>query len=208
LEILARNQRQIKIYAAIIAETLGYWPKTGIISATSGASITFNLVPAECDAEADKAVLELEGWNNALLIAERPEDIASPSAAACQNCRFQLVCPAFWAWISAVTATGMPRTAPAASGILSSVQSGNDGDLQTLHFSNVCATLPTGSDLTLTLRRSIHGDFLPTAVGTECRITGAKVRADGRLRADYSTVIMSANQLPVISIQNELLDRR
>jgi hypothetical protein len=202
-EILGRNQRQIKIYAAMIAEILGYWPNTGIITAASGASITFNLVPAECDAEADNATLELDGWNNALLTAEQPDDIANPSAAACQNCRFQLVCPAFWAWISAGMATSMPRTAPAASGILSSVQSGNDGDLQTLHFSHVSATLPTGTELILTVRRSIHGDFFPTAIGTECRITAAAVRADGRLRADYSTLVMSTNQIPVISIQND-----
>jgi hypothetical protein len=82
------------------------------------------------------------------------------------------------------------------------VQLGNDGDLQTLQLSNVVATQPVSSELSLVTRRSIHGDFPPEFIGTECRITGSALRADGRLRADHATLLMPASQIPMITIQN------
>jgi hypothetical protein len=185
----------------MIAETMHYWPSKGVIAAASGASISFDLSPAECNAEADKTICDLDAWNGALVTVQRAVDIADPSASACHNCCFQLVCPAFWDWISKGRAVSMPGAAPAATGILTSVQLGNDGDLQTLHFSNIAATQPMNTELNLVTRRSIHGDFPPEVVGSECRITGASLRSDGRMRADYSTLLMPTSEIPQVTMQ-------
>jgi hypothetical protein len=124
-EIFKRNRRQIQIYAAIIAESLGFWPKKGNIIGASGETAEFGLVPAECNAEADAAVADLATWNRALASTTRASDIASPSDSSCGTCRFQLVCPAFWTWLARRSPGGTPPRAPvAAAGLLKSVQLG------------------------------------------------------------------------------------
>ena len=203
-EIVGRHERQLQIYAAIIAEVLGYWPKTGILVAASGATISFDLDPKKCDVEADAALEALDRWNAALLAASRAGELAAPSAGACENCRFQLICPAFWGWVMSSPAVSM-HGAPAATGTLVAVQSGNDRDLQTLQFSNIAAMPPADSEQAVVIRCSIHGDHGSKAVGTVCRITGASVRPDGRLRADLSTIIACENELPSIDIRREAL---
>jgi hypothetical protein len=198
-EILARYERQLQIYAAIIADVFGYWAKTGIIVAASGATISFDLDPKQCDAEADAAVVALSRWNASLLAASRADELAVPSASACEYCRFQLICPAFWRWVLTAPKVS-PHGTSAATGTLVAVQSGNDRDLQTLHFSNIAAMHSTESNQALVIRCSIHGDHVSKAIGTVCRITDASVRPDGRLRADLSTIIECENELPSIDM--------
>jgi PD-(D/E)XK nuclease superfamily len=201
-EILRRNRRQIQIYAAMIAETLGYWPAKGIIAGASGETITFDLSPAECDAEADKAVQDLERWNSTLASSRHARDLANPSASSCQNCLFQLVCPAFWIWIArSISGSPQPGVSPAAAGSLKSVQLGNDGDLQTVSLSNVMSTQPNMSEASLVTRRSIHGSISPNLAGSECRIVGAVARQDGRLSANFSTVLLPTDQIPQIALR-------
>lgn len=203
-EILARHERQLQIYAAIIAEVLGYWSKTGVLVAASGATISFDLDPKKCDAEADAALVALDRWNASLLAASWAGELAAPSANACENCRFQLICPAFWEWVMS-SPTVSVHGASAATGTLVAVQSGNDRDLQTLQFSNIAAMPPADSKQAFVIRCSIHGNHVSKAIGTVCRITGASVRPDGRLRADLSTIIACENELPSIDIGREAL---
>src|SRR6185312_5553996 len=107
--------------------------------------------------EADAAVADLDHWNSALASAARISDIANPSALACGTCRFQLVCPAFWNWLSQNSQNSAPQNTPAAvGGQLSSVQLGNDGDLQSITLVGVVATLPGMTTASLVTRRSIH----------------------------------------------------
>jgi hypothetical protein len=200
-EIFKRNRRQIQIYAAIIAESLGFWPKKGIIAGASGETAEFGLAPAECDAEADAAVAYLASWNSALSSAARTADIASPSKSSCGTCRFQLVCPAFWTWLERNSIGSTPSRAPvAAAGLLKSVQLGNDVDLQTVTLASVVSTQPAMAAASLVTRRSIHGTLPPNLIGSECRIVGAQMRRDGRLTADWPTVLMPTDQIPQIDI--------
>ena len=203
-EILARHERQLRIYAAIIADVFGYWPKTGIVAAASGATIHIDLEPKQCDAEAEIALAALDKWNASLLAANQANELAAPSASACENCRFQLICPAFWESITRGSMV-LLHGASAATGTLAAVQSGNDRDLQTLQFSNIAASYSAESDQSLVIRCSIHGDHLSNTIGAICRITGASVRQDGRLRADLSTIVASENELPSIEIGHEAL---
>jgi len=200
-EIFKRNRRQIQIYAAIIAESLGFWPKKGIIVGASGETAEFDLAPAECDAEADAAVADLASWNSALSSAARASDIANPSESSCGTCRFQLVCPAFWTWIARNSTGNMPSRAPVATaGLLKSVLLGNDGDLQTIVLSDVVSTQPGMVSASLVTRRSIHGILPPSEIGSECRIVGAEIRRDGRLAAGWPTVVVPADRIPRIDL--------
>jgi hypothetical protein len=200
-EIFKRSRRQIQIYAAIIAETLGFWPKKGIIAGASGETAEFGLAPAECDAEADAAVADLASWNSALSSAARASDIANPSESSCGTCRFQLVCPAFWTWLARNRTGGAPSRPPvAAAGLLKSVLLGNDGDLQTIALAGVVSTQPGMVSASLVTRRSIHGILQPREIGSECRIVGAEIRRDGRLAADWPTVVLPADRIPRIDL--------
>lgn len=200
-EIFRRNRRQVQIYAAIVAEAAGFWPKKGILAAASGEMIEFDLDPTECDAEADRAVHDLETWNRRLASARQSTDIASPSTQACQNCQFQLLCPAFWPWLARQQAIGMPLNNVAVTGHLKYVQLGNDGDVQTVALEGASASVPQIATASLVTRRSIHGDLSQNPVGAECRIVGAELRRDGRLVASMRTVPMSADQIPEIVIR-------
>ena len=200
-EIFKRSRRQIQIYAAIIAETLGFWPKKGIIAGASGETAEFGLAPAECDAEADAAVADLVSWNSALSSAARASDIANPSESSCGSCLFQLVCPAFWTWLERNSSGSPPYRGPvAAAGLLKSVLLGNDGDLQTIALADVVSTEPGMVSASLVTRRSIHGILPPSEIGSECRIVGAEIRRDGRLAADWPTVVMPADRIPRIDL--------
>jgi hypothetical protein len=200
-EIFKRSRRQIQIYAAIIAESFGFWPKKGIIAGASGETAEFGLAPAECDAEADAAVADLASWNSALSSAARASDIANPSESSCGSCRFQLVCPAFWTWLERNSTGSTPSEAPvAAAGLLKSVLLGNDGDLQTIALADVVSTQPGMVSASLVTRRSIHGILQPSEIGSECRIVGAEIRRDGRLAADWPTVVMPADRIPRIDL--------
>jgi PD-(D/E)XK nuclease superfamily len=201
VQFFRQDRRQIQIYAAIIAESFGFWPTTGIIAGASGETAEFPLAPAECDAEADAAVADLAAWNRALSSASRPSDIASPSESSCGRCPFQLVCPAFWTWLVRRSPNGTPSRAPvAAAGVLKSIQLGNDGDLQTISLDGVVSTQPGMIATSLVTRRSIHGPLLPSDIGSECRIVGAEMRHDGRLTADWRTVVVPADQIPRINL--------
>ncbi|WMT70952.1 PD-(D/E)XK nuclease family protein [Bradyrhizobium sp. Ash2021] len=203
-EFFKRNRRQIQIYAAIIAESLGFWPKKGIISGASGETAEFGLAPSECDAEADRAVEDLDIWNRALSSVTQASDFASPSESSCSTCRFQLICPAFWTWLARGSAGGLPPRAVAAAGSLESLHQGNDGDLQTVALANVASTQPGMTAANLVTRRSIHGDLSSHLIGAECRIVGAEMRRDGRLAADFATVLMPTSQIPQIVIRSDM----
>jgi len=200
-EIFNRYQRQIRIYAAIIAESLGFWPRKGIVAGASGETVEFGLVPTDCDAEADAAVTDLAAWNGALSSAVRASDIATPSESACSSCRFQLVCPVFWEWLARRNPNGLAEPAPVAvSGQLNSVQIGNDGDLQTVILTEVSSTVSGTTTASVVTRRSIHGELQTSDVNSICRITGAGVRRDGRLIADWSTLLVPKDRIPAIDI--------
>ena len=195
-EAAKRSRRQIHIYAAIIAESLGFWPKKGIIAGASGETVEFGLAPSDCDAEADAAVADLAVWNLALSSAKQASDIASPSDSSCATCRFQLVCPAFWTWLARRSPGGTPTSAPvAAAGILKSVLLGNDGDLQTIVLAGVVSSQPGMVSASLVTRCSIHGILPPSEIGSECRIVGAENR-HGALKQSIDENHLSLEDLP------------
>lgn len=193
--VLEGFRRQLRLYAAIIAEALGRWPAEGRVVAASGQTMAVLLDPAVCEAEARDALATLDSLNQALAVAAPPEALARPGEEACTACPFQALCPAFWPWLAKAGSNGL--TVTAAAGVLDRIEPGQDGDLYTAYLSVHRPSMPPGIQ-PLVLRRSIHGDLTWSPKGARWRIVSAKLRPDGRLRADPSTCVFTRDDLPSV----------
>lgn len=193
--VLEGFRRQLRLYAAIIAERRGTWPIEGRVVAASGQTMNVPLEPAACEAEADAALAALDELNRHLAAGGPPEALATPAEDACGGCPFQALCPAFWPWLAAAGSQGLPETA--ATGMLDRIELGQDGDLYTAYLAVHQPAMPPGLH-PLVLRRSIHGDLTVSPRGAQWRVVSAKVKADGRLRADLSTCVFSLDDLPIV----------
>lgn len=186
-------RRQLRLYAAIIAEAMGRWPLQGRVVAASGQTVDVPLVPADCDAEASAALASLDDLNVGLAGCVALEGLARPGEDSCSGCPFQALCPAFWPWLKATGSSGLPDTA--AAGVLDRIELGQDGDLYTAYLAVHQPSMPSGIQ-PLVLRRTIHGDLTASPPGAHWRIVSAKLKQDGRLRADPTTCVFALDALP------------
>jgi hypothetical protein len=93
----------------------------------------------------------------------------------------------------------MPRLIYVAlEGVLERLEAGPDGDLYTAHILTGSSTNELNGNQPVVLRKSVHGDLGGAAVRSTCRVVGGKIRPDGRLRADLSTVILSTADVPAL----------
>jgi len=194
--VLDSYKRQMRLYAAIIAEATGKRPATGRIVAASGQTLEVALDPAECDAEAREAVDSLIALNAKICGGKQPYELARPGPASCAGCPFKLMCQAFWTKLREPEMLELPDGAMA--GELVSLEDGPDGDIYSACIRVEEASRNVSAEQQLVLRRSIHGTLGAAAVGQPCRVTGFFVRADGRTRAELATVVASVPQLPTI----------
>jgi hypothetical protein len=193
--VLEGFRRQLRLYAAIIAEALGRWPVEGRVVAASGQAMDVPLEPAACEAEASDALAALDRLNQLLAAGVTPGTLARPGKEACALCPFQALCPAFWPWLATAGSSGLPDTA--AAGVLDRIELGQDGDLYTAYLSVHQPSVPPGIQ-PLVLRRSVHGDLTASARGAHWRVISAKLKPDGRLRADSSTCVFALDDLPSV----------
>jgi hypothetical protein len=199
--ILEGFRRQLRLYAAIIAETSRRWPQSGRVVSASGQSIEVPLSPAQCDAEADAAVGGMEELNGYLRSGATAEALAQPSAEACTGCPFQIICPAFWKWLD--SSHDFDAEFRAGQGTLQRIEPGQDGDLYTAFLVLRRPAARRGDSQPLVLRRSVHGDWTKLPPGAEWRVTSARVRPDGRLGADLSTCVAAVEGLPSLVTHEE-----
>jgi hypothetical protein len=193
--VLEGFRRQLRLYAAIIAEALGRWPVQGRVVAASGETMDVPLEPTACEAEAGDALAALDRLNQELASATSPGTLARPGEAGCTTCLFQALCPAFWPWLATAGLGAIADTA--AAGVLDRIELGQDGDLYTAYLSVQQPSMPPRIQ-PLVLRRSIHGDLTACAKGAHWRIISAKLKPDGRLRADPSTCVFALDELPSV----------
>jgi hypothetical protein len=194
-DVLEGYRRQLRLYAVIIAETYGRWPLKGRIVAASGQTMEVDLEPAACEAEADEALVALESLDRGLAAHSSPDTFAHPGNEACGTCPFKAICPAFWPWLAAAGSSGLPDTS--AAGELDRVELGQDGDLYTAYLAVDQRGLQAGLH-PLVLRRSIHGDLTTSPKRTGWKVVSAKMKTDGRLRADLATSVFTLDSLPSI----------
>jgi len=193
--VLEGFRRQLRLYAAIIAEVIGRWPIQGRVVAASGQTMEVPLVPAACDTEASAALAALDDLNRGLAASVAPETLARPGEDSCGGCPFQALCPAFWPWLEAAGSSGLPDAA--AAGVLDQIELGQDGDLYTAYLAVQQPSIPSGIQ-PLVLRQTIHGDLTASPPGAHWRIISARLKQDGRLSADPSTCVFSLDDLPSV----------
>jgi DNA mismatch endonuclease (patch repair protein) len=195
--------RQLRLYAAIIAEATGHWPAQGRVVAASGQTIEVPFVPVACDAEANAALKALDALNQGLASNAARETLGRPTSGACGGCPFQALCPAFWRWLEKSGPQDLPE--PAAEGALERIESGYDEDLYTAYITSHCPATSPAEMQPLVLRRSTHGDLTACLPGARLRIVSAKTRPDGRLRADPMTCVFALDDLPTLVTSSDLL---
>ncbi len=193
--VLEAFRRQIRLYAAIIAEALGRWPAEGRVVAASGQTMDVPLDPRACEVEASDALAALDRLNQQLAAEAPASSLAQPGEQACGTCPFQALCPSFWPWLASAGSSGLRETA--AAGVLGRIELGPDGDLYTAYLSVNQPTVPPGIQ-PLVLRRRIHGDLTASPAGADWRIISAKQKPDGRLRAGPSTCVFALDDLPSV----------
>jgi hypothetical protein len=143
-------------------------------------------------AEADAALAGLDALNGALNAGAAPEDLAAPAALACSGCPFQIICPAFWQQLGRLKGL----TDPALEGILERLEPGPDGDLYTAYVTARAASTDLNRQQAVVLRKSVHGELVPSDAGSSCRLTGGWVRPDSRFAAEFATVVFAVPGLP------------
>lgn len=197
-DIVESFKRQLRLYAAIIADVTERWPTGARIVAASGQALEFPISQAECDHEADDAVAALNRLNVDLASACAPERMANPSAPNCAGCDFKIICPAFWQSLAGGDLRAIRATA--IDGVLLSVEDGPDGDLYTAKINVVASSQAGNSEQQIVLRESIHGELSNSAVGGRVRVIDFNIRGDGRIRAERKTVVVATSSLPLISV--------
>jgi PD-(D/E)XK nuclease superfamily len=195
-ELLDSFRRQIRLYAAIIADAAGTWPTHARVVAASGQVLEVEINPAACDAEADAALAALDRLNSEVVSEALPERLAQPSPSACTGCPFQTICPAFWRQLDNGAMQGLSYAA--IEGVLEWLETTHNGDLYTAHLALASTSHDLNHQQPLVLRKSAQRDLTALAAGTRWRIVSAKIRPDGRLRADLSTVVCSVSSLPAL----------
>lgn len=191
--ILEGFQRQLRLYAAIIGEASGKHPDAARIVAASGEILTVPIERMACTQEADAAMSAMESLNGLVAAGASVGHLAVVSPESCGRCLFKLICDAFW--------QSLPMSSAITDGIFAgfagSVENGPDGDLYSVDFDVRTSNQKLAPKQRIVLRRSIHGDLNPS-VGDECRLIDGRVGADGRIRADISTVIARTAALPTV----------
>jgi hypothetical protein len=126
-----------------------------------------------------------------------PLTLATPSAENCTGCSFQIICPAFWQCLQEGRLQGLGDTAM--SGDIVSVEPGPDDDLYIANIETKATSHPLERQQPVVLRKSIQGDLSAAILGRACRLVDFKVRADGRVRTEPSTVILADDDCPVLA---------
>lgn len=187
--------RQLRIYAAIIFQSSGFWVKTASLMPMSGQSVTVEVQQEQCLAEAQDALGRLHLYNEAI---KNSTVQPSPSVEECKYCPFQVVCPAFWSTADASwSETSNTQTV---GGIMLrpafGIRSTSDFSL---NMEVDSGTMPAGE---YTIR--IGGAQLSSAgtilEGTELRISGLKKTSSGSaLSGTPRTTVWRQDQIPQIS---------
>jgi len=191
--IIEGFQRQLRLYAAIIGETTGNYPDAARVVAASGETLAVPIERTACTQEADAAMSAMDSLNS-LVAANTPVDqLAVVSPESCSRCFYKLICDAFWQSlpVSSTTSDGT------FVGFVKSVESGADGDLYSVDLDVKASNQKIAPKQRIVLRKSIHGD-LNASAGDECRVIDGRVGADGRIRADISTVVSKTAGLPLV----------
>jgi hypothetical protein len=197
--VKAAYVRQLRIYGYLVKQTLGWWPKRGVLLPLGGAGVEVELETSECEREASDAVALLEVYNGKVRSAAAPEEFASPSAASCRWCAYKLVCPVFWQ-------TASPDWSGQLDG--AAVEGPVVGAPSVIHAGAaraIAVDLQAGTEVRrqaqiAPLNSSAHPVVATLAQTERVRIVGLRVRPDGVLVPTHRTVLTRVADCPTISV--------
>lgn len=190
--------RQLRIYGFLVRETLGWWPRRGVLLPMIGSPVEVDLEPGACEKEAADALRLRGDYNAAIAPGYDPANLASPSAATCHWCPFQLYCPPFWnnagpQWAGRLCAGAIQGRARGQALPI------HNGVAFSLSIQVNRGTIPAGNMLSLfPLDPSVHTDLGQMEAGDQVRVTGLSRRADASLVATKRTMIAVEGNLPRI----------
>ncbi len=195
--------RQLRLYAFLVRETLGWWPRRGVLLPMTGSPVGVDLEPGECEREAEDAVELLEEYNSAIAGATDSVGLATPSPRSCRWCPYQLYCPAFWSSVAPEWADGLSAGAIEGSSEGSAVPIHN-GLALSLWLQVGRGTVPAGKQVSLfPLDPSVHQDLPRLKAGDQVRVTGLWRRPDDSVVATKRTMIAIERNLPAIVLSPE-----
>lgn len=191
--------RQLRIYGYLVKETLGWWPRRGLLLPLVGAGVEVAFEPAQCEREALDAVALLDAYNAKVAACAEPVAFASPSPQTCKWCPFKLVCPPFWRDVS-----------PAWSGQLDgAVVEGTVDEVPCSIHSGAAMALSVNVDAGSEVHRqfqiaplnpAMHNAIATVGVGERVRLVGLRLRPDGTLVPSQRTVLACVSDLPLIDM--------
>lgn len=197
--VKAAYVRQIQIYAFLVHDVTGRWPRIGLLYPIAGPPVAIEIDPAQCEDEAIKAVELLDRYNLALVTGNGIHSLASPSPASCRWCPFKAICPAFWENVDESWASSLDGGAVA--GRLSRAPQAVHGN----SASSIGLIIETGTEqigeLSVSpLNSAFHPNVTMLANGDRLRIVGLGRRANGTVYPTQRTVVTSDADIPIIEL--------
>jgi hypothetical protein len=195
--------RQLRLYAFLVKETLGWWPRRGILLPMAGSPVSVALEPDECEADAAEAIRLLNEYNEVLAQGSDPIDLASPSPTNCRWCQYQLYCPAFWSEVSPDWSNEL-RTAAVVGSATGAATPIHSGAAVSLSLAVERGTVPAGEFASLfPLDPAVHQSASQVQAGDQVRVTGLWRRHDDSVVATKWTMIAIETVLPEITVRPE-----
>ena len=200
-QVKAAYVRQLRLYAYLVKETLGWWPRRGVLLPMLGSPLEVGLEAGECEAEAEEAIRLLNEYNEVLANTADPFKLATPSRTSCSWCQYQLYCPAFWGAV-VPDWTDSFRSAAIAGRAISPPHPIYGGSAFSLSLNVEEGSVSPGETISLfPLDSSIHEDVPLVDGGDRVRVTGLWRRADNSLVATKRTLISRETALPRCEIE-------
>lgn len=200
-EVKAAHVRQLRLYAYLVKETLGWWPRRGVLLRMAGPPVAVELDAGGCEAEAEQALHLMKEYNEALASSSDPIDLASPSPANCRWCMYQLFCPAFWIAVVPDWRDDLGSAAVAGSAMSPAVRI-HDGSALSISLQVERGVRGPGENISLfPLDPSVHADVPSIKEGDQLRVTGLWRRSDDTIVATRQTVMALGETLPRIELE-------
>jgi len=190
---------QLRIYAYLVKEKLGWWPRVGLLLPLAGAGIEVALDPFECAREAAEAVALLDAYNRKVSAGAAPEEFASPSPQGCRWCPYKLLCPAFWQ--TALPEWSGQLDGAAVEGVLADAPNAIHAGAARA----IALDIHAGSEVRrraqiAPLNVAVHAGVTALAAGDRVRLVGIRARPDGVLAPTQRTVLARVADLPTVAL--------
>jgi hypothetical protein len=191
--------RQLQIYAFLVHEKTGRWPRRGLLYPIAGPPVDIDLDPAVCAEEAAKAVALLERYNEAVRRMATPEALASPSQEACRWCPYKLLCPAFWKAADESWAGTLDGEAVAGP-LVEAPRAVHGGAACSISLTADAGTVPQGDIALSSLPVAVHGATAGLAAGDRVGSVGLGRRQNGSLFPTLRTVFLPEAEIPTVEM--------